>query len=315
MHVFENVTFDSEIEHGSWSADACMAASTSTIGILPSQETPTHDSVVLANTPDAWSFQHFLDRVTHITTQIEAYNVTYALSTVPRDQIVRDLWEALGYKQDKILEPGINFVAARFLWSCRAPLIHPWPTRRFLQALAAGHSDEVPIQDRKIIMYMGRSDGHGRNGGRKMLNEAELLAAVTKLVHERAMGEEVQVFDSKAFKDTASLIEFFHAHVGTVIGPHGGALLNHLWTGPDTLVLEMQPSTFQGMGIYEGAKVLDQDHAILMLDSAEDGSTNMYADIPAVVEILHARLGQGVADERRLRLGYNAWDADELRLG
>lgn len=313
MHVFENVTFDPSQQLSGWSGDACMAGSTSTIGVVPSQDPPTHDSVLLANTPDAWSFQHFLDRVTHIITQAKPYSTTYALSPHPHQQTTCDLWEALGYMPDKILEPDSGIVAAQFIWSCRAPLIHPWPTREFLRSLGASPSQGVPLEDRKVMMYMGRSDGNAGNGGRQILNEAELLDEIRRLVVERGIGEEVQVFNPNNFNDTASLIHYFRTHVRAVIGPHGGALLNHLWTGLDTLVLEMQPSTFRGMGIYEGAKVLDQEYAILMLDGYE-GSTNMYADVPAVLEILRARLGHRVGDKRKLKVAYNNWNAYELQL-
>ncbi|KAK4693628.1 hypothetical protein P7C71_g3809, partial [Lecanoromycetidae sp. Uapishka_2] len=284
------------------------------VGITSSKDAPTYDSVVLANTPDSWSFQHFLDRVTHIITQVKPNDVNYAVSSKPHDQIVRDMWEALGFEPDYVLGIGKGFVAARFIWSCRAPLIHPWPTREFLRSLEASPSQGVPIEDRKIIMYMTRSDGHASHGGREILNEAELLVSLRQLMDERGMGEEVQVFDPSEYKDTASLINYFRDHVEAVIGPHGGALLNHLWTGSDTLVLEMQPDTFRGMGIFEGAKVLDQQYASLMLDG-DNGSTNMYADIPAVLDIFRTHLGQRVGNERNLKIGYDIWNAKELQLG
>ena len=266
----------------------------------------------MANTPDAWSFQHFLDRVTHILTQVKTYEINYVASARPRNRFVSDLWANLGVKPDNIIESGTDSVAAQLIWSCRTPLIHPWPTREFLRHLRASPSQGVPIENRKVVMYMGRSDGHAGNGGRKVLNEDELLADIKKLLNVRAMSEELQVFKPSNFNDTASLINYFHNHVQAVIGPHGGALLNHLWTGSDTLVLEMQPSNFRGMGIFEGAKVLDQQYAILMLDG-NGTSTDMYADIPAVREILSKHLGNRVGDAR-MKVGYASWDPDVLAL-
>lgn len=76
---------------------------------------------------------------------------------------------------------------------------------------------------------MSRSNGRASNGGRKVLNEAELLDGIRALLYERKLGEELVLFDESAFSDLDSLFSWFGADVAAIIGPHGGALMHHRW--------------------------------------------------------------------------------------
>lgn len=79
------------------------------------------------------------------------------------------------------------------------------------------------------VVYMSRANGRASNGGRKVVNEVELLEGIRVLLDERGLGEELVLFDETAFPDLDSLFSWFGANVAAVVGPHGGALLHHRW--------------------------------------------------------------------------------------
>ena len=316
-----------------------MSGAGSTSDIIPSSEPPTHDSVVLDNVPDSWSFQHFVDRASHVVAQVRSFNVRYILTGSKEQESVRSLLNLMGFPPERHLHYGPPFVASRLFWSCRAPLIHPWMTYQFLDMLGLDPAKAPPVEDRRVIMYMSRSRSLTTNGGRKILNENEFLAQIEKLIEERGQGEKLEIHDPKDFDDMASLTQYFHKNVKAIIGPHGGGLLNHLWTGPDTLVLELQSDTWPAVVFYEGAKVLDQQYAIQMLEAADpevedtsmtdimpdglimndiftDGTprTDMMADIPAAIEVLREKLGTRLPRKDKVRLHYGIWEAEELGL-
>ena len=238
--------------------------------------------------------------------------VKFAATGRAGSQTVIDLWSMLGFQEENVLHTDSTFVAERLYWSCRAPLIHPWIKARWLELLGLGLENEVPIAKRKVVMYMSRSNGQAANGGRRVLNEEDLVQSIEELLTARGLNETLQIFDENTFTNTTHLITYFHDHVSAIVGPHGGALLNHLWTGRDTLVLELQSNTFPGLMFYEGTKILDQAYAVQMLESTQ--GTDMLADVEAVLEVLKARLGRGLERGEKVRLSYGSWAAGELGL-
>jgi hypothetical protein len=78
-------------------------------------------------------------------------------------------------------------------------------------------------------VYMSRSDGRASNKGRKVVNEDELLEGITKSLAERNRGEELVVFNPDDYETTDQLLAWFSENVAAVIGPHGGAMINHRW--------------------------------------------------------------------------------------
>jgi hypothetical protein len=85
------------------------------------------DNALLAHTSDSWSFQHFLDRITHVTAQAEHVtrdlNVT-ALTGRAGNARVKGLWDAIGFDEDHVLHaPGGEMSIERVFISCKTPLI------------------------------------------------------------------------------------------------------------------------------------------------------------------------------------------------
>ena len=78
--IVRNGEYDGDPPVDAWTEAACMGADVLHQGLFPSKEDASNDgngdgdttfeSVILATTPNAWSFQHFLDRVTHVLEQV-----------------------------------------------------------------------------------------------------------------------------------------------------------------------------------------------------------------------------------------------------
>jgi hypothetical protein len=81
---------------------------------------------------------------------------------------------------------------------------------------------------------MSRSDGRAANGGRRVLNEGEVLDGIKSFLAERGRGEELVVFNPNEFESPAQLFSWFSQNVAAVIGPHGGAMINHRWFVPSS---------------------------------------------------------------------------------
>ncbi|EJD46978.1 hypothetical protein AURDEDRAFT_164040 [Auricularia subglabra TFB-10046 SS5] len=300
-----NSTYAGKPRPDSWSDQTCMGDGVSIAGLefdptasgLTEEEFNAKfpvDRLVIATSPDSWSFQHFLDRVTHIMLQGEHLNRGFHGDVVTGRHpggSVEQMWDMLGYGRQGMHYNGGCVSAKTILFSCRAPLIHPWLSLRTLEAFGLPSIPAVPVQKRKTIMYCSRSHGKGiMNGGRRVLNEEELLRDIRQLLKERNQGEELVLFDPDAYGSQPKLMKWFHDNVRAIIGPHGGALFNHRWAGPDTLLLEMMPTTFTSLMFWEEASVLGQTYATTILQPA--GGSNFNADIHAVLEILLAHLGK-----------------------
>ena len=85
----------------SWAPQSCMAADVSARGLVPLPPgTPPkwRGRAVLANTPDSWSYQHFMDRVTKMLMQTEPWRqagTRVVGGMAPQSEHVKDLWAAL----------------------------------------------------------------------------------------------------------------------------------------------------------------------------------------------------------------------------
>lgn len=289
---------------------ACMSGLATTSHVVPSSDEPTHDSVLLANFPDSWSMQHFLDRGMRAVAQSRDHQTQYVATGREGHKSVEEFWSYLGYPADQVLHSDTSFVASQLIWSCRAPLIHPWLSQRSLSLLSPDSLQPVDKSTRKIILYMTRSNGLILNAGREVLNEDILLAGIKSLLDKRGKREELKIFNHEDFPSTDALMRYVHQNVKAVIGPHGSALHNHFWAAEDTLLIEFMPTSRPDFAFYEAASMRDQPYAVLMIDPVDD-QHNMEVDVPAVLEILSERLDQPLEMSERLRVAYD-WEAEEL---
>lgn len=119
------------------------------------------DNALLARTSDSWSFQHFLDRVTHVTAQAE--HLTRDLSVTAftgraGNARVKGLWDAIGFDEDRVLHaPGGEMSIERLFFSCKTPLIHPYLSLKTAEQmdLAGTRPDfDVSLAKKKTVCPM-----------------------------------------------------------------------------------------------------------------------------------------------------------------
>ena len=87
---------------------------------------------------------------------------------------------------------AINFI-------CQSPLVLPWPSLKALETFGLGLRDSVPLQDMKKVVYFSRSHGGAANGGRRVMNEDEMLGSIRALLAERNQGEALAPFHELTF--------------------------------------------------------------------------------------------------------------------
>lgn len=144
---------------------------------------------------------------------------------------------------------------------------------------------------------MSRSNGLAKNGGRKVVNEAELLAAIRHTLVERNLGEKVVEFDQDRFADARALSHYMSKEVAAIIGPHGGAMMNHRWAAPDTLVIEFFPTNFLYYGHWEETSLLNQTYAAVVVEPSQ--GTDMVINHEHITRLLHENLGKVRQDSIR----------------
>ncbi|EIW58394.1 uncharacterized protein TRAVEDRAFT_58667 [Trametes versicolor FP-101664 SS1] len=327
--VLANATFKGNPPADLWVDDACMSDGVTTAGLATAPADAAIntlatqaeydaafpvDTLLIATTPDSWSFQHFLDRITHIVAQGHHFTFGESAPEVvagrPPGGAVSEMYDMLGLGGGKVHFRSPRVAAKKVVFSCRSPLVHPWLSLRSLEMFGLDPAG-IPIDRRKKVVYISRSHGSTSNSGRRVRNEDQMLEGVRALLAMRDQGEELVLFHELGISSQPQIMAWFHENVRAVIGPHGGGLYHHRWTGRDTLLLELMPRSWTSHMFWEEAGMLGQTYANILLEPVREKSTDMEADIPAVLEILSAQLGKpdarGVGLERLYR-----WHAPEL---
>jgi hypothetical protein len=159
IQVFNNVKYTwSSSNFDTWSPESCMSKLVSTSPIKPitdnSEPSSRFPLVTIALSPDSHSFQHHLDRVTHIIAQ--GSHLLHGMASDPYvvtgrrgSKTVRRLWELLGYDRDHVLNKQEGVEADTLVFSCRAVLIHPWLSLKSLESFGIKH-DRVSTTRKKV---------------------------------------------------------------------------------------------------------------------------------------------------------------------
>ncbi|TPX64269.1 hypothetical protein SpCBS45565_g06020 [Spizellomyces sp. 'palustris'] len=265
------------------------------------EATPLADSVangavkkvrkaLFAASPDSWSFQHFLDRTTHLAIRAgEHINPdTYVVSGFKqRQEAVKEMWNlAFGVKADHLVSSPIT--AETFIFPCRSVLIHPYFQIRFAELMGVARTR--PISERKVVLYLSRNQDNTLNGGRRILNDDALLSAVSKLLEERQQGEELIIYDHRKFSTMQEVVSFWSS-VRAVFGPHGSAFHNHWFAPKDTMLIEFVPRDRFQILWWEQSSLLGQTYWPFALTS-ENAQHDMKVPVDAVVSILRENLGR-----------------------
>ncbi|KAG7445099.1 uncharacterized protein BT62DRAFT_951443 [Guyanagaster necrorhizus] len=312
--VFENVTYLSPKSYDRWSDDACMAKLGSSEGIQPFDASEVlarpkppsiYGTALVALSPESFAFQHHLDHITHIIAQgshlTYGPETPYVITGRQGNGFVKQLWKGLGFDDEHVLyRARKDILANRMIFSCRTVLVHPWLSLKTLEAFGIDYMKPSPTRNK--ILYMSRSERgiHMRNRGRRVLNEPELLSAIEAYLAERGKDEEVVIFSEGMLDNVPKFFKWCNENVMAVIGPHGGAMYHHRWAARGTVVIEMMPTSYTSMTIYEEASVLSQTYAVLVVEPSSQGGTNMIINPVHVVSLLQRHLGVPMRTLRRV---------------
>lgn len=168
--IFPNATISIDITFDSWSDRACMGDN---VGLHLVEKAPSSmkaadaappatdiGTLVVAHSPDAYSWQHFLDRSTHIVQQGAHLVAPRSLNGRGRAVLtgrkgterVQEMWALLGFSETEGEHiHSRNVVSAdRVVFSCRTPLVHPFLSLGAVAALG-GAVGSVPLEKRKTV--------------------------------------------------------------------------------------------------------------------------------------------------------------------
>ncbi|RKO91931.1 hypothetical protein BDK51DRAFT_34374 [Blyttiomyces helicus] len=255
------------------------------------QPAHTGRSALFAASPDSWSFQHFLDRTTHLVIQASEHlddSTDMIVGRISREPAVVEMWDrAFGVNRSRLVTG--TYATDRLVWSCQSVLVHPYFELRFAELMGVARNQ--PMKRRKKVLYLSRNTST-RNGGRRIVNEEdELLPRLRELLKTRRQREELVVFDHSKIGSMKSIVEYF-ADVRAIVGPHGSAFHIHRWAPKDTLVVEFVPSDRFQILWWEESHQLGQIYAPFVLESLNSTSHDMRAPANDIATFLDANLGK-----------------------
>ncbi|ETL25559.1 hypothetical protein L917_04360, partial [Phytophthora nicotianae] len=305
--VFSDAVYRGDPPPDIWSENGCMGhdvAHTSfvhnlNINVSELGNGKNVDTLVVATSPDSWSFQHFIDRVAVVWSQAQLVipamrknDTIIVAGKEPRDSIVNEIYEVMVGQH--LHNPEWVF-AKRLVFSCRAPLIHPFTTQRITENIL--HSLPLPTSatkaDRNVILFLSRSNGgKAFNGGRQILNEPEVFDAISAMLNATGRPEKLQYFRHDEFSGLEDVATFMRDRVKMMIGPHGAAFYNSRFAQPRTALIEIipDPSKFFVPCFWEQARLLGQDYSAHVGKTQNKQNDMVIDNIHEVVQLVQGRL-------------------------
>ncbi|KAL7678516.1 putative glycosyltransferase 61 [Plasmopara halstedii] len=302
--IFSNAAYRGDPPPDIWSHNACMGTNASYMSFLHdldgnvTEQTNdiSVDTLVIATTPDSWSFQHFMDRVVAVWSQAQLVIPTTAKKDTviisgetPRDAIVNELYDLIAGQHFHNLK---SVYAKRLVFSCRAPLFHPFTTMRITETIFQSLPPSSSSQ-RNVILFLSRSiGGKTRNGGRQLLNEVEVMKAISAMLNATGRPEQLQYFHHDEFNGLEDIATFMRDRVKMMIGPHGAAFYNSRFAQPRTAVIEIipDPEKFFSPCFWSQARLLGQDYSVHIGTTQNDALDMTLDDIDSVVQLVQDRL-------------------------
>ncbi|KAG2787406.1 hypothetical protein PC129_g11644 [Phytophthora cactorum] len=305
--VFANAVYRGDPPPDIWSEKGCMGHDVSHTSFEHDLNTNASDlaagtrvgTLVVATSPDSWSFQHFVDRVAVVWSQAQLVIPTVKKTETvivsgrkPRDAIVNNIYKVMVGQH--LHKPGSVF-AKRLVFSCRAPLIHPFTTQRITENIfqSLPPSATASESDRNIILFLSRSSGgKAFNGGRRILNEPKLFDAISSMLKATGRPEKLQYFRHDKFNGLDDVATFMRDRVKMMIGPHGAAFYNARFAQPHTALIEIipDPNKFFVPCFWEQARLLGQDYSAHVGETQNAQNDMMVDDIQNVVQLVQDRL-------------------------
>jgi len=201
--------------------------------------------------PQSATLQHFVDGVIPKIAQVWPYvvndpDISVIVDLEPqRWPVVVALWKRLvGASGRELVTFDRSLRVGTLYFTCITPPLHPilWHYGRELLRLPTQRTNGATR-----ILYMSRSTGSTYNGGRRVLNDAAMLAAIGVELRARSLAPEMLVvFDHKLLGDAndPTFLERssnYFRDVMLLFGPHGGAFTNLMFAPYGACVIEIQP--------------------------------------------------------------------------
>jgi hypothetical protein len=255
------------------------------------------DKLVISHTPDSYSFQHILDRSNRVLLQNQHLwknksDVIFT-SEVPHHSYPHGkfILDKLNVNQFHNVNTNQKVCAKQIIFSCKTPRIHPYQS--LLLNSIMNINNKISLTEKKIILYLSRTtDKQTYNGGRKVINEAELIYYIKQLLTDRNKKERLIFYSDLVieFNNDLSLIQkYISENVLCILGSHGGAWYHHRWAGENTLLIELLPSKHHAIYFWEESSMYNQRYFPLIFDSQEHN--DMIVNIEKVVNIMKDNLG------------------------
>lgn len=256
-------------------------------------------TVIYLTVPEGLSFQHFIDgvvpKLVQLRNVLREENPILIMDKTFYDSMPRKLLERIGMNSTQIYEiydfewDEDIMKARKLILACQVPPLHPRLWQEAQELFRVSWLQPNWKQSRRIVLYLSRNAGNGRNLGRRVLNEEEVLNRIKPIVEEN--GRELVLFNSSEFTDLDSLFDFL-ANVDIVMGPHGGAFYNILFMRRNISVIEFvqdHPS-FHSMRyavhmiIYLQASLLGDNYYSVMGKAVNHDMTIDIDDLSSIVQ-------------------------------
>ncbi|KAJ5075547.1 hypothetical protein M0811_07117 [Anaeramoeba ignava] len=142
----------------------------------------------------------------------------------------------------EVYDPSITYKIDKLMIICNSPFIHPrkfQEIRAFLvkNILKINSNEEIPIYKQENIIYLPRVNNHNE---RNVINNEEIENYLRK-----RFGNKLKIFSHKEHQDLKELVEYF-SKAKIIIGAHGGAFYNLLFSLSHPIVIEFQGKPFFG---------------------------------------------------------------------
>jgi hypothetical protein len=221
--VFANTSYENN-PPPNWAQTCCMCEGTPA---KHNQFTPgrnltgtVQEEVMFAASPDSNSFQHWRDRTAMMLTQARHLlsNTTKYIVAPPKDHTVAAHWQLLANAGgDRLIPPG-TVQAAKFIYSCDTPLLHPYLVQRMSEhmLMAAGLEPKgLPWEQRKVVLLIGRNKDSGVHNGfeRHWNNYDECKPKLEQLLQQRGKGERLEEWNLSKFSSLQDIMRFWNTQV------------------------------------------------------------------------------------------------------
>lgn len=208
--------------------------------------------VVYLDVPEGWAFQHFTDGVLPKIVQAEKYlndsRAKFYVPTSDKFPIVKKMLNRMGVTDDRLINIKGRISAEELVVPCVAPPTHPLLWRRAQYLLKLPFLQDGYNKEQKYIIYFSRNSGT-YNGGRRVTNEDQVLNTLREYVNNHPQYELIEMIKKKlSFDETIELM----SEAKVLVGPHGGAHINMIFTRPGTYTIEFIPdsNTFYSRIVY-----------------------------------------------------------------